>query len=253
MSRASAPCSPAAPRSADARALSAAQESLYAQIDAIGARVNPRVGCFHDGVAFPDAYLATKPRIAWVLKNAYDESDADGAPVSDGMDIRDWFCDGALAAAGKKQLFIKMALVSHCVQRGVPYRADGARDKAAVMRALQGIALVDLSKLPGGKSITDRALKAEAAHFAEVVAAQVALYQPDVLIFGNTLHLCHGLFPDVDYAHPARVYEAGGDCVLRAFCGTRRLYLEAYHPSYPASYDAYVGTLVQAVRDHSAQ
>lgn len=234
----------------DMHSFAVAQDALYRRIDEIGRRVNPAVGCFHDGVAFPDRYLAAKKKVLWVLKNSYDDADENGNPASDGMNIRDWFCDEALLQAAQKQIFVKMALVSHCIQNGLLYDERLLSDKAAFMGALQSSALVDLSKLPGGTSIRDRELKAEFALFRDVVAAQIALYAPDVIIFGNTLHLCRSLFSAFDYAHPSRVYEAGGDCLLRAFVcdadGAARLLLEAYHPSYPVSYADYVGTLTKA-------
>lgn len=229
-----------------AAALAAEQDALYRRIDEIGRGANPAVGCFHDGVAFPSEYLGTKRRIMWVLKNSYDETDEQGNPASDGMDIRDWFSDEALAVAAKKQIFVKMALVSHCVQNGLPYSADLLSQKASLISALKGIALVDLSKLPGGTKISDRDLKPEFALFKEVVSAQIALYAPDIIIFGNTLHLCFDLFPALDYKNPLRTYEADGDCVLRSFSDGARLCLEAYHPSYPMEYENYVGTIARA-------
>lgn len=38
--------------------LSSFQMSLYNKVDSIDLRINPKIGCFHDGVAFPEKYLA---------------------------------------------------------------------------------------------------------------------------------------------------------------------------------------------------
>lgn len=226
-----------------------AQQEIYNNIDSIGKKINPAVGCFHDGVAFPENYLNSKKRVMWVLKNSYDDSDADGNPVSDGMDIRDWFCDEALDTASHKQIFIKMSLITYCIQNNIPYSESLLNDKVLIMQSLKNIALVDLSKLPGGTSISDKDLKKEFSYFKTVFENQIDLYNPNVIIFGNTLHICRDVFPGLNYKKPHAVYESNGNCLLRSFLdkSCKRLYLEAYHPSYLMSYEDYVGTIVNAI------
>lgn len=225
------------------------QQAIYTCIDKIGQKINPAVGCFHDGVAYPELYLGSGTRVMWVLKNSYDDSDADGNPVSDGMDIRDWFCDEALDTASHKQIFIKMSLITYCIQNNIPYSESLLNDKVHIMQSLKNIALVDLSKLPGGTSISDKDLKKEFFYFKTVFENQIDLYNPNVIIFGNTLHICRDVFPGLNYKKPHAVYESNGNCLLRSFLdkSCKRLYLEAYHPSYPMSYEDYVGTIVNAI------
>lgn len=226
-----------------------AQQEIYNNIDSIGKKINPAVGCFHDGVAYPELYLAAAKKIMWILKNSYDESDADGNPVSDGMDIRDWFCDQSLEAACHKQIFIKMSLITYCIQNNIPYSESLLSDKALIMQSLKSIALIDLSKLPGGTSISDKELKKEFSYFRDVFSEQITLYSPDIIIFGNTLHICYDVFSGLNYNRPIDVYTVSGNCLLRSFRDSDRdcLYLEAYHPSYPMSYEDYAGTIVNEV------
>ena len=226
------------------------QQAIYSCIDKIGHKVNPSVGCFHDGVAYPETYLGAKRKVMWVLKNSYDDSDEDGNPVSDGQDIRDWICDEALELAAHKQIFVKMALASYCLQNDIPYSEALLFDKAKIMQALKAIALVDLSKLPGGKTISDKELKKEFSYFQNIVSAQIDLYKPDVVIFGNTLHLCYQLFPGLNYSEPDEVYESDGNCLVRFFSDSLNncTYIEAYHPSYPLSYEDFAGTIVNAAQ-----
>ena len=157
----------------DADTFKKLQSGIYRRIDETGRLVNPTVGCFHDGVAFPELYLASKKRVMWVLKNSYDDCDDNGNPVSDGMDVRDWFCDSAWEIAGHKPIFIKMALASYCIQNGGAYSEDLLSEKVSVMRSLKEIALVDLSKLPGGTSISDKELKKEFSYFPYETAIQL--------------------------------------------------------------------------------
>ena len=226
------------------------QEKIYGEIDRIGRGANPDVGCFHDGVAFPDEYLGARTKILWVLKNSYDETDEDGNPASDGQDIRCWF-----GSPHGTPMFTKMVLVSYCLERGIGRYDDSLlADRDAVLRSLRKTALVDLSKLPGASSVTDRQLKEEFVLFQDVVRRQLDLYAPDIMIFGNTLHLCHGLFEGLDYKTPLHSYIENGDCLLRSFtdAGGKHLYLEAYHPSYPGGYARYVDVILRAAADWRA-
>lgn len=114
-----------------------------------------------------------------MLKNSYDETDEDGNPASDGQDIRCWF-----GSPHGTPMFTKMALVSYCLERGIGRYDDSLlADRDAVLRSLRKTALVDLSKLPGASSVTDRQLKEEFALFQDAVRWQLDLYAPDIMIF----------------------------------------------------------------------
>ncbi len=227
------------------------QSRLYNQIDSIGLNINPKVGCFHDGVAFPGKYLTSKKRIMWVLKNSYDDIDKNGTPISDGMDIRDWFSDEALEVTAGKQIFIKIALASYCIQNDIQYSQKLLSDKTKIMKYLQSIALVDLSKLPGDTKIQNADLIKEFSYFKDIVSAQIKLYAPDIIVFGNTLQFCYEIFPSLDYSKPLANFAVGNDaCFLRSFSDGKRLLLEAYHPSYPKSKEDYVSTIVRAVAQY---
>lgn len=223
------------------------QDEIYARIDSIGKRANPDVGCFHDGVSFPEKYLAEKTKVMWVLKNSYDEVDESGNAVSDGMNIRDWFSDGKLDEVSKKQIFVKMALASYCIQNGFPYSESLRSKKSVFMGSLQSIALLDLSKLPGRTSITDKELRNEFMLFKDVVSSQIDLYAPDVMIFGNSLHVCRELFGGLSYTKPDGVQTVNDDCLVRKFSVNKRTLLECYHPSYSITYETYIGTILSAL------
>ena len=86
--------------------------------------------------------------------------------------------------------------------------------------------------------------------FLYIVSAQIDLYKPDVVIFGNTLQLCHQLFSGLNYSEPDEVYESDGNCLVRSFSDSLNncTYIEAYHPSYPLSYEDFAGTIVKAAQ-----
>ena len=68
-------------------ALLAAQSALHALIQsrAVELGYDPAtVEPIYDGVVDTEAYLAAQPKIMWILKEPYDDFDAEGMPVGGG-------------------------------------------------------------------------------------------------------------------------------------------------------------------------
>ena len=78
-----------------ALALLAAQAALHAliQTHAIDLGHDPaKIAPIYDGVVDAEAYLAAKPKIMWILKEPYDDFDAEGMPAGGGWTIcKDWY------------------------------------------------------------------------------------------------------------------------------------------------------------------
>ncbi len=72
-------------------ALLAAQASLHIQTQAHakGLGYDPaKVEPIYNGEVDAEAYLATKPKVMWILKEPYDDFDAEGMPAGGGWTMR---------------------------------------------------------------------------------------------------------------------------------------------------------------------
>ena len=68
-----------------------AQAAIHAQIQtrAIELGYDPaKVEPIYDGVVDAEAYLATQPKVMWILKEPYDDLDAEGMPAGGGWTMR---------------------------------------------------------------------------------------------------------------------------------------------------------------------
>ena len=77
--------------------LLAAQVSLYADIKARVVELgydSAKVEPIYDGVVDAEAYLASKPKIMWILKEPYDDFDAKGTPQGGGWTMFKDFGEG---------------------------------------------------------------------------------------------------------------------------------------------------------------
>ncbi len=83
--------------------LLAAQVALHADIKAHAIELgydSAKVEPIYDGVVDAEAYLASKPRIMWILKEPYDDFDAKGHPQGGGWTMfKDFGADNTLANA----------------------------------------------------------------------------------------------------------------------------------------------------------
>ena len=83
--------------------LLAAQVALHADIKAHAIELgydSAKVEPIYDGVVDAEAYLASKPRIMWILKEPYDDFDAKGTPQGGGWTMfKDFGAGDTLANA----------------------------------------------------------------------------------------------------------------------------------------------------------
>ncbi len=75
----------------NAIALLTAQAALHTKIQAHAKELGydpAKVEPIYDGVVDAEAYLATQPKVMWILKEPYDDLDAEGMPAGGGWTMR---------------------------------------------------------------------------------------------------------------------------------------------------------------------
>ena len=106
-----------------------AQAALHSQILAhakdLGfdpAKVEP----IYDGVVDAEAYFATKPKIMWILKEPYDDFDAEGMPAGGGWTMFKDFGEGdTLAKAVNRNAALRnVTYASHAILNGIGSYAE---------------------------------------------------------------------------------------------------------------------------------
>ena len=188
-----------------------------------------------DGIADENAYLSSKMKVAWILKEPYDDKDKDGNPCGGGWSlVKDCFInhdENWVTIDGRKlwknPVWQKIAYIMYGFRHGLKWEEmDWIHDHPSMMDEIKSIAWINLSKMPAGTNSSsgwfryyyDRIWK-------DVVQKQIDVYNPDVLIFANTFH-CFCL---PNKAELKKVDRSSNDWVGHYRMGNKWI-LDTYHP-----------------------
>ena len=198
-----------------------------------------------DGVVDFDLYLASAPKILWILKEPVDEIE-NGVPSGGG-----WSLTQHVLAAGKfgdKRPFAPIAYIAYSVFNGFKKWAEikNVSVDPQVKEAVKRIAYININKMPALATSGGTDLGSIYRKNRHLLRKQIDGMQPDVIIAGNILHL---FYEDFGF-NRQDLTETG----LSEFCQRNgRLYINAYHPSYwVCDEETYVNNLVDIIKTHSA-
>jgi hypothetical protein len=143
----------------------------------------------YDGIANPELYLQSKPRILWILKEPYDNGEKYG-DERDG----DWSMAEAMNNEPDKlsrwKVFQPICYINYGIWTGDDdwnYMPE-LNDSEEIRKGIKKIAYINVSKLPGLKGTPgDRIVEAYQKHRG-VILDQIKTYEPNI-IFGCNPHV----------------------------------------------------------------
>ena len=239
-----------------ALALLAAQAALHTQIQscAIDLGYDPaKVEPIYDGVVDAEAYLASKPKVLWILKEPYDDFDAQGMPAGGGWTMFKDFGEGdTLAKSLNRNAALRnVSYASYAIQNGIgsyaelPWITDRPE---AYEKAVRSIAYVNIGKMPGKTTTSDEHLSKLYRDWKDILFKQIDLYAPDVIIVCGTATLgCMSKDLGLDLSKPLRTVRHGGAVVdIHEWHGKRIVW--APHPAARIPPEEWVDAVVEAAR-----
>ncbi len=136
-----------------------------------------REGFVRDGVVSEEDYIASKPKIAFILKEVND-------PGGGGWDLRNFVSEG-----GRPQTWNNIARWVYGIRNitSIP-KWDFFENISEEFRikTLQSICAINLKKSPGTHTTDLASLKAVANEDREFIQKQYKLYDPDITVCGGT-------------------------------------------------------------------
>jgi len=194
-----------------------------------------------DGVCSLQKYLASSPRIMWVLKEPYDDKDESGEPKGG-----DWSIP--------KDCFKKDDAWKNCTWQPIIYSMFGLYNKLTweemdlirnnhlMADILQGIAYINVSKMPALTNSSRSPMDQYYQNWKSILWEQINLYKPNVIIFGRTF----------DYFSNDFFGANGADTndYVKAYKKDDILLLDTYHPNArPKGFRRgdYVGSIIDAI------
>lgn len=190
----------------------------------------------YDGIADEEAYLQSPLKVAWVLKEPYDDFTKANKPAGGGWSlVKDAFYK---SDAWKNPVWQKVAYVMYGFRHGLNWdELPWIRENHEVINEIKSVAWINVSKMPGYKVSSDRAISNAYSVWKDVIRFQLETYNPDVIIFGKTFHC----FRD-SYGNPEP--QVLNDNVWYYNIAGKHL-LDTYHPGRKGG--EYVNALIDAL------
>ena len=210
----------------------------------------------YDGVADIESYLKSSPKVAWLLKEPWDDFE-NGNPSGGGWSIpRDCFMKED--QEWKVRTWQRAIYVMYGLKYNLHYsEMDYIRDDPEMGKVLREVAWINLSKMPAFSTSSIKQITNQYQNiWRPIVLNQLDLYAPDVIVFGNTLQCCREDFLSKNDV-PIKTIEHNGVCFINIYKRNSTVLLDAFHPAFitvgagKGSVEFYVDSLIDAIRNFS--
>lgn len=175
-----------------------------------------------DGVIDRERYYRTFPRLMWVLKEA---DSGDSWSYIDKFRDRRWMRDNNSLPALRRVYYTTYGILRSGER---PWSDFPGSTTDECLSALREIAFINLKKSPGGAtSVYSELLEASVKH-RKILKMQIETYDPEVVIFGNTLRF----FSTDDFTGLSTAEKRISPLNNHYYFAGDKLYIYAHHPGY---------------------
>ena len=219
--------------------LEAMETEVNAELKARAKAENSPLELITDGVVDIDRYLASSPKMLWILKESWV-----GSPSVTQYLIPKLIADGRIFSS---PTYRKMAYVTFSALNGmIPFVDIVSNQRDRIADSLKSIAYINVNKFTSGTISNPKDIASAYRRNRELLKNQIATINPDIVIAGNILHL---FYEEFGFSYQDLTSAGSAD-----FCRRNgRLYINAYHPSYWRCKEAtYVNDLVAIIKEHRA-
>ena len=197
----------------------------------------------YDGVADVKAYIHSSTKIMWILKEPYDcinektkEPEGGGwILMKDLMKHKKYPLKKSLPRTLQRVIYSTFGIIT-----GEEYENMAYYYQPEMYEYLFQIADINLSKMPAGTRSEDMTEKYYI--WKDLIFEQISLYNPDVIILGNTFQYMRA---DFLVSEKDQIFQEKG--WVDVYKKDHRLLVDAYHPGIICSTKQYVNTLVSAI------
>lgn len=130
-----------------------------------------------DGIYSTEEYLASNPKVMWILKEPWEEGEKEG-----NWDLL--ACMNKDNAAYKNRTWQVMAYTMCGIREDKEY--DKLPSTKDAMKYLESIAYININKMPANKKSNATDVRKAYSIWKELLFEQISTYAPDVIIFGGT-------------------------------------------------------------------
>lgn len=199
-----------------------------------------------DGVMKPEVYFSKNIRLAWVLKEPYDDHDGKGG----GWSYFEMFPEGqdlykVQFHKGHKSTWHPMIYISYSINNGFLKwdEMKYIRDDHSMCDVVRYTAFVNTQKLPSrGLTNTNHAdLWESVKKYGDLLKKQLELLDPNVMIFAYT----YDMYSEILGTKGIKLLKYG---TCHYLVNNGKLYISAYHPSQRSvTREKYVNDIISVV------
>lgn len=197
-----------------------------------------------DGVADVKAYLQSSPKIMWILKEPYDYiNEETKKPEGGGWTLLEDFekeSENPLVQSLPRTVQ-RIIYATAGIYTGTEYDNMEYYYQPEMYKYLFQIAYINLSKMPAGTRSGDMTEKY--LIWKDIIFDQIKLYNPEVIIFGNTFQ-----YMKEDLCINENDYVTSCYGWVDIYKKDTSLFVDAYHPGIFCSTKQYVNTMVKIIR-----
>lgn len=196
----------------------------------------------YDGVNDISSYLGSSPKIMWVLKEPYDII-SEGKASGGGWSIFDLY--------NRESVRPTLQVIAYTVYgylNSILWPEMGSiRDNLEILDVLKQIAYINISKMPSKTVSNNDTIGRLYKIWEPVLHKQFLLYNPDVIIFGNT----YDHFEQYTVGHTLKPIFQDTETGLKVYSYLNKLLLSAYHPRQrKMTREKYVNALISVLQSH---
>lgn len=201
-----------------AKELKKAQEDIDDQVKELAETkglTSGNNGCqpIRDGIADEEAYLESGLKVAWILKEPYDDFNENGMPCGGGWSLtkncflehdENWI-DKNGHKQWKNRVWQVITYVMYGFRHGLYWeKMNRIRNEPSMMDEIKSVAWINLSKMPAKKTSSNGSFGYYyATAWESIVTKQISVYCPDVLIFGRTFNAFKQCYKGIVPEHEA--------------------------------------------------
>ena len=190
-----------------------------------------------DGIADIEGYINSKPRIAWILKEAWGDDGAGWDLSSQVIATQDKI------SISKTPSFKRVAYASRGIHTDTNWdNLPWITEDDNVVNAIKKIAWINISKIAGESKSPDKRIEEAFDNWKDIIKEQLDLYDPQVYILGNTFKWVDKFF-EIDKIEPIKL-DSSWAYVRR----DGKVIIWAFHPSKIMTDQQYIDDIVNVLR-----
>lgn len=211
-------------------------DEIYEKIKSLGESV------VIDGIIDIDIYLNSPIKVMWILKETNSEGNWS---IIDNYKNHKWLTECNVLMSIRRVIYASYGIMHPEIEDWADFPWSYEEE---CQLALRNIAFVNINKMPGGSFADDHVIQNAYNSNRELLKLQFDTYDPDVVIFGNTLKYVNVEDFGIDFNEIKR--ERTEKIDTHYYQCKNKLFINAWHPSYyrGVTDKDYVMDIVEIVR-----